>query len=262
MTRDDATEAQNLTFSQRSLVQQGYADLTPEQYRELDRGLRFTPTACAAMTLYGLATGNASLLFLVACLGVWAFLAPAAHPMDLLYNHGVCRITGSTPLPPNPLQRRLACLSAAFMNAGAGYLLLQGRTTLAYLLGGTLLVFQVIVISTHFCALSWIYEILGKIVKGMGPLEPEKVRELLEAGATVIDVRTPPEYAADHLEGVANHPLDRLEADFASLPQGVLLVHCQSGMRSRAAVATLQRLGREDVHDIGSLARARQILSH
>ena len=81
------TPEKTMSFQHRSLVQQGYQQYTPQQLTEMEWGLRFTPTACALIALYGLVTQQPWVLFTVAALGVWAFLAPAAHPMDLLYNH-------------------------------------------------------------------------------------------------------------------------------------------------------------------------------
>ncbi|WP_328908236.1 rhodanese-like domain-containing protein [Streptomyces sp. NBC_00234] len=66
---------------------------------------------------------------------------------------------------------------------------------------------------------------------------------------TVIDVRTPGEYAGGHLPGAHNVPLDRLdEASRALKDAGArtpLLVVCASGARSARGCAQLARLGIE-----------------
>ncbi|MFG2550891.1 rhodanese-like domain-containing protein [Streptomyces sp. NPDC048581] len=58
---------------------------------------------------------------------------------------------------------------------------------------------------------------------------------------TVIDVRTPGEYAAGHLPEALNLPLDRLEAALPALRRlpGELLVVCASGARSENACRVL-----------------------
>ncbi|MCF1593782.1 rhodanese-like domain-containing protein [Streptomyces muensis] len=61
-------------------------------------------------------------------------------------------------------------------------------------------------------------------------------------GLTVVDVRTPGEYAAGHLPGALNIPLDRLDSALPALrrlPGGQLLVVCASGARSENACRLL-----------------------
>jgi rhodanese-related sulfurtransferase len=55
----------------------------------------------------------------------------------------------------------------------------------------------------------------------------------------VIDVREPMEYASGHIAGSLNVPLARLHQ--ADLPQGPLVLVCQSGNRSAKGVQTLLR---------------------
>jgi rhodanese-related sulfurtransferase len=58
---------------------------------------------------------------------------------------------------------------------------------------------------------------------------------------TVVDVRTPGEYASGHLPGALNVPLDRLEGALPALRAagGELLIVCRSGARSAKACALL-----------------------
>jgi len=70
-------------------------------------------------------------------------------------------------------------------------------------------------------------------------------------GVVVLDVRTPEEFAAGHLEGAVN--LDVSAADVATRvadldPDATYAVYCRSGNRSQAAMALMQGAG------IGSLA--------
>jgi rhodanese-related sulfurtransferase len=57
----------------------------------------------------------------------------------------------------------------------------------------------------------------------------------------VIDVREPMEYATGHIAGSMNVPLSRLHQ--ADLPQGPLVLVCQSGNRSAKGVQTLLQQG-------------------
>ncbi|MFJ5673695.1 rhodanese-like domain-containing protein [Streptomyces sp. NPDC093097] len=60
---------------------------------------------------------------------------------------------------------------------------------------------------------------------------------------TVVDVRTPGEYAAGHLPGAHNVPLDHLDVALPALKaaaaRGALLIVCASGNRSTSACAQL-----------------------
>ncbi|MER6410085.1 rhodanese-like domain-containing protein [Streptomyces humidus] len=64
---------------------------------------------------------------------------------------------------------------------------------------------------------------------------------------TVIDVRTPGEYASGHLPGAHNIPLDHLDAALPALKvaagRGDLLIVCASGSRSEAACRRLADQG-------------------
>ncbi|MFI7413795.1 rhodanese-like domain-containing protein [Streptomyces sp. NPDC049627] len=77
------------------------------------------------------------------------------------------------------------------------------------------------------------------------PLEPpaldaDEARTRLP-GLTVIDVRTPGEYAAGHLPDALNIPMDRLDSALPALRRlpGELLVVCASGARSERACRLL-----------------------
>ncbi|MFM9589366.1 rhodanese-like domain-containing protein [Streptomyces scabiei] len=78
------------------------------------------------------------------------------------------------------------------------------------------------------------------------PLSADQVHTRLHE-LTVIDVRTPGEYAAGHLPGAHNIPLDRLDAALpavrAAADRGDLLVVCASGARSDRACRRLAEQG-------------------
>lgn len=59
-----------------------------------------------------------------------------------------------------------------------------------------------------------------------------------------INVCTPDEYAAKHIEGVKSMPLDDLALRADELKgKNTIYVHCRSGARSQRAIETLERLG-------------------
>ncbi|MBD7958165.1 FAD-dependent oxidoreductase [Microbacterium sp. Sa4CUA7] len=66
----------------------------------------------------------------------------------------------------------------------------------------------------------------------------------MDAGATLIDVRSPQEYAAGGIAGSVNVPLDALRDGIDALPPGELIVHCQVGQRGHTAARILTQRGR------------------
>lgn len=74
-------------------------------------------------------------------------------------------------------------------------------------------------------------------------------RHILEAEKTnsaiaFINVCTPDEYAAKHIDGVKSVPLDQLESRIGELNgKETIYVHCRSGNRSKLAIQVLERLG-------------------
>ncbi|MFC4062656.1 FAD-dependent oxidoreductase [Planomonospora corallina] len=68
------------------------------------------------------------------------------------------------------------------------------------------------------------------------------------AGAHLVDVRTAGEYAAGHVPGALNVPLDGLRERAGELPEGPLVVYCGVGVRAHTATRLLTGLGRRVVN--------------
>jgi phage shock protein E len=83
-----------------------------------------------------------------------------------------------------------------------------------------------------------------------------QARALVKDGARLVDVRTPEEFAAGHMEGAINLPLDTLQArataELAPREAPVVL-YCRSGRRSAKAAVLLGELGFTQVHDLGPM---------
>jgi rhodanese-related sulfurtransferase len=70
----------------------------------------------------------------------------------------------------------------------------------------------------------------------------------------VIDVCEPAEFAAGHVGGAKNIPLNQLEAKLAGVVKNKalpLILVCQSGARSGRAVAIAKKLGYEQAQSLG-----------
>ncbi|NDC33886.1 MAG: DUF2892 domain-containing protein [Synechococcaceae bacterium WB9_2_112] len=73
-------------------------------------------------------------------------------------------------------------------------------------------------------------------------LSPHELNAQLPSGRiTIIDVREPMEFVGGHISGSRNIPLAQLAE--APLPDGPLVLVCQSGARSERGVAVLNRRG-------------------
>ena len=93
-----------------------------------------------------------------------------------------------------------------------------------------------------------------------GSLEPAELQELLQrqVALTLIDVRTPAEFASAHIPGSYNVPLDQLpeHADqLRALSGEPVVLICRSGGRARQAETTLLQADLPRVHVLhGGLA--------
>ncbi|CAN7588668.1 rhodanese-like domain-containing protein [Variovorax sp. LjRoot290] len=71
--------------------------------------------------------------------------------------------------------------------------------------------------------------------------------------AVVVDVREPEEYAAGHVTGAKNVPLNQLDEKLAAAVKNKsvpLLLICATGARAQRAVATAKKLGYEQAQAV------------
>lgn len=102
------------------------------------------------------------------------------------------------------------------------------------------------------------------VFRRAGLVSIKEAQEHLRAGALVLDVRSAGEFVAGHLPGAVNLPVNEVETNWSRRVNDkdqVLLVHCQSGVRSSAAKKKLAALGFSHVYDMGGYARAARIVS-
>jgi phage shock protein E len=91
---------------------------------------------------------------------------------------------------------------------------------------------------------------------------PEVIAQKLQAGATVLDVRSEAEFRGGAYRGAINVPVQVLPSKLDRIPRNKpVVVYCASGARSAAAVRILEKAGYTDVSNAGGLhhmpARAR-----
>lgn len=93
---------------------------------------------------------------------------------------------------------------------------------------------------------------------GLGP--KVDLAALLQQGATVLDVRTPGEFAQGHVKGSLNIALDQLQRSMHKVPKDrPVITCCKSGMRSAAAQALLRDHG-YDAHNGGPWSKVEQAM--
>ncbi|MFV0432417.1 MAG: rhodanese-like domain-containing protein [Leucobacter sp.] len=90
---------------------------------------------------------------------------------------------------------------------------------------------------------------------------PSSAANTVEVGADtiILDVRTPAEYAAGHLEGAKMLDFNggEVAAAIPNLdPKAEYLVYCRSGNRSGQAVALMEQAGFTNLTNLGSLEQA------
>jgi rhodanese-related sulfurtransferase len=79
-------------------------------------------------------------------------------------------------------------------------------------------------------------------------------RKLVQGGATLVDVRTPDEYAAKHIEGAVNVPVDQMSTHDFGGKDKPLVLYCTAGHRSQAAGDALRSQGYTQVHVLGAMS--------
>ena len=80
------------------------------------------------------------------------------------------------------------------------------------------------------------------------------VMELIKAGATILDVRTPDEYKDGGYPGSINIPVQVLAARIGEVPKGKpVVVYCAAGKRAGMALDMLKAAGHDDVTNAGGL---------
>jgi rhodanese-related sulfurtransferase len=95
---------------------------------------------------------------------------------------------------------------------------------------------------------------LGTVAPGV--VDGATGKQLADAGAVVLDVRTPEEFAQGHVPGAKNIPYDQVAKRAAEIgpPSTPVVVYCKSGRRSALAIEDLSKLGYSKLWNAGGYA--------
>jgi rhodanese-related sulfurtransferase len=80
----------------------------------------------------------------------------------------------------------------------------------------------------------------------------------------IIDVRTPAEFAAGHVDGAINIEYGNIASEIAKAgvsKDDKVALYCQSGRRSGIALDTLKGLGFSKAENVGGIEQARKVLA-
>lgn len=90
-----------------------------------------------------------------------------------------------------------------------------------------------------------------------GDVSGSEARRLVESGALLVDVRTPEEFSAGHIDGAVNILLQALDQRLGELgsKDRAIVLYCRSGNRSSRARRMLESAGFRSVHDVGAMSR-------
>ena len=97
----------------------------------------------------------------------------------------------------------------------------------------------------------------GRGASAYHKITAEEAKALIdEGGVTVVDVRTPKEYADGHVPGALNIPNEDIgstQPSQLSSTDDKLIVYCRTGVRSKQASDKLVALGFTEVNDMGGI---------
>ncbi|PFG57731.1 phage shock protein E [Vibrio sp. ES.051] len=89
---------------------------------------------------------------------------------------------------------------------------------------------------------------------GFASERAEQGWQLIEQGAMIVDVRTPQEFSAEHLDNAVNVPLSELDQHVKGIKKDQSIVlYCRTGNRSDKAYQYLQSHGFTNLHNAGGL---------
>ena len=98
--------------------------------------------------------------------------------------------------------------------------------------------------------------VAGYFVFGRGrELQGAEARQLVAAGARLLDVRSADEFSRGHLPGAVNIPVQELDRRLAEVgpAERDVVVYCRSGHRSSLAAQLLRERGYTKVHNLGPM---------
>jgi hypothetical protein len=142
--------------TRRRLDIQGFERVDERALAQVAPWLRLAFGLCAVLAGVGTAMGSPTILLLLVLIAALAALFPV-HPFDLIYNHGIRFVTGTSPLPRRGAPSRFACGLGAVSLVATAWAFGSGHPVAGYILGGLLTGVAVLVSTTDICVPSLVY---------------------------------------------------------------------------------------------------------
>jgi len=147
------------------LIDQGFCDCDLDSMPQLSRLARWTPCACAAFGVAGIALALffniGGIYFLVLGLLTLTGGFTGNSIFDRLYNLLLRPIFNDPPIPPHGMPRRFGCAIGGGMYMASGVAFLFGFTALACGLAAFMILFALIAGVTQWCFASTLYKLLN-----------------------------------------------------------------------------------------------------
>jgi phage shock protein E len=101
------------------------------------------------------------------------------------------------------------------------------------------------------------------IFKNMfAPTDNSNLKQTLNNGAFLVDVRTPAEFSAGSVKGAVNIPLDKVQSQLSKFKgKKSIVVFCRSGSRSSQAKSILESNGFQNVINGGTWQNVNSVVN-
>lgn len=106
--------------------------------------------------------------------------------------------------------------------------------------------------------------LLGVLVMSGCCKKSDNNADKVKKPAILIDVRSAEEFAEEHLPGAVNIPHTEIAEKIAAVApdkSGEIYLYCRSGRRVGVAMEALQKLGYQNMHNLGGIEDARKKIS-
>ncbi len=92
-------------------------------------------------------------------------------------------------------------------------------------------------------------------------LSCQDMEEKVKNGALLIDVRDLEDYEKEHLDNAINIPdyeIDYKIDEYAKSKNDIIILYCQSGVRSNQSAIKLQEMGYTNVYSLGGIRKCKK----
>ena len=98
--------------------------------------------------------------------------------------------------------------------------------------------------------------LIAPVLAGGDPKAASQAWPMIEAGALVIDVRSPEEFADGHLDGAVNiqwHDSEAIAEAIGINKQRQVVMYCRSGNRANKSITKMKALGYDNIFNATGL---------